>query len=160
VLITTRAGAIRLAGLRPGTPVTLTVRRGGRNLDVRLMPGAHCESPPPPPPRPDRARVAARATLGVGISCSYCWSATMAANGTHVWGFKEPPEIRQVLPGSAAARAGLRAGDLIERIDGEAITSAEGGRRFGALQPGRAVRLGVLRAGRRLELTLVPARAP
>ena len=40
--ITSREGARAFAGLRPGVPVHLTVRRGSRRLDVQVVPTARC----------------------------------------------------------------------------------------------------------------------
>jgi hypothetical protein len=66
-LITTRAGGNRFAGVTPGVPVTLGVRRDGRDMTVRIVPGSVCpeaalgtfprapfdganrHEPPPPP---------------------------------------------------------------------------------------------------------------
>ena len=42
-LITTREGGRRFGQLEVGEPVTLTVRRGGRNIDVTVTPAAKCE---------------------------------------------------------------------------------------------------------------------
>ena len=62
-LITTAEGGRRFAGLRPGVPVTLTVRREGRELDVQITPGSIClgqilahnapQMTPMPAPMPD-----------------------------------------------------------------------------------------------------------
>jgi membrane-associated protease RseP (regulator of RpoE activity) len=48
MLITTRAAGARLGNLRPGVPVTLTVRRGNREVEVRIVPDEECELPVPP----------------------------------------------------------------------------------------------------------------
>lgn len=57
LLITTRAGGERIANLEPGQPVTITVRRNGRETAYRIVPGEQCDSddlavtaqPPVPP---------------------------------------------------------------------------------------------------------------
>ncbi len=169
-LITTRGGARRYAGLRPGVLVVLTVRRGGRNLDVPIIPGSQCVPEEPVPqagsgrdvtmsghirvqPTPDDA--GRPLLLGIGLSCSYC-SLQLAPDGTATWHLSTPPRVESVAPGSAAARAGLRSGDQIVSVDGVAITTADGGRRFGALTPGKPIRIGVLRKGKTIELTAVP----
>lgn len=41
-LITTAEGGRRFAGIRPGVPVTLVVRREGRDLTVQVTPGSIC----------------------------------------------------------------------------------------------------------------------
>lgn len=45
VLITTREGGRRLANLTPGKPVTLSIRRGGREIDVTVIPRRGCNMP-------------------------------------------------------------------------------------------------------------------
>ena len=67
MLITTRAAGTRLANLREGVPLVLTVRRGNREIEVRITPDEPCDVPatpaapmvePPrdmPTPRPPRA---------------------------------------------------------------------------------------------------------
>jgi S1-C subfamily serine protease len=45
VLITTREGGRRLANLQPGTPVSLRLRRGGREMDVTVVPRLGCNMP-------------------------------------------------------------------------------------------------------------------
>ncbi len=44
LLITTRAGGDRIANLEPGRPVTITIRRGGRESAYRIVPGERCDS--------------------------------------------------------------------------------------------------------------------
>jgi S1-C subfamily serine protease len=67
-------------------------------------------------------------------------------------------EVVQVVEKSPAARAGLRAEDLIIAIDGAPITSVDELHRLMVSDAiGRTLRLGVIREGRRLELKLVPA---
>ena len=48
MLITTRAAGARLASLKPGSTVTLTIRRGNREIEVRLTPDEPCVEPPTP----------------------------------------------------------------------------------------------------------------
>ncbi len=45
VLITTRKGGRRLANLKPGVPVTLRIRRAGKEMDVTLVPRLGCNMP-------------------------------------------------------------------------------------------------------------------
>lgn len=58
-LITTREGGRRFSAMTPGEPVTLTVRRGGVETDVTLVPESACleitdVAPPRAPAPPDR----------------------------------------------------------------------------------------------------------
>lgn len=64
------------------------------------------------------------------------------------WFFTSPPEITAVEPGSPAAGAGLRRGDLLTHIDGSALTTEDGGRRLAAVEPGDTVRWTFDREGR------------
>ncbi len=45
VLITSREGSRRMANLKPGRPVTLRIRRAGREIDVVLVPRLGCSMP-------------------------------------------------------------------------------------------------------------------
>jgi serine protease DegQ len=57
--------------------------------------------------------------------------------------------VAQVISGSAAEKAGIRAGDVITKLDGEAITGANGLRvRIGEKPPGVTIRLTLLRGGK------------
>jgi regulator of sigma E protease len=66
------------------------------------------------------------------------------------------PVIDQVLPGGAAAQAGMRAGDLILSVDDVAV--ADGPAFIERIRPaaGRPVRIGLRRAGQPLELAVTP----
>jgi serine protease Do len=70
-------------------------------------------------------------------------------------------EIRQVLPGEAAAKAGLRAGDIVLAIDGEAAGSPE---RLSQLvrskDPGATVRVRVLREGTEVDVPVTLGARP
>jgi len=58
--------------------------------------------------------------------------------------------IAQVLPGSAADRAGLRSGDIIVSIDGREVPDGSALRNaIGVLRAGSKVRLGVIREGKK-----------
>jgi regulator of sigma E protease len=64
--------------------------------------------------------------------------------------------IGSVQEDSAAAEAGFQAGDLILRIDGEAVTWFEDLRRIVSEHPGTALRFDVLRDKQELVLTATP----
>ena len=169
-LITTRAGSLRLARTRPGHAVRLTIRRAGRNRDVVIVPEAG-SAPAPESPGLGAQRTAAKAhgsvetpagfeapgSLGLGLACD-C-SMKSDARGVESWTFREPPEVVGLQAGGPAEGAGVRVGDLIERIGGIVVTTPEGGRRFSAITPGQRIQLGLRRDGTRIDLTLV-ATAP
>jgi len=67
-------------------------------------------------------------------------------------------EVVEVVDGSPAADAGVRAEDLIVAIDGVPITSVDELHRLMVSDAiGRSLRVGIVRGGSRLELELVPA---
>jgi membrane-associated protease RseP (regulator of RpoE activity) len=110
------------------------------------------------------------AWLGLGIACSDCGSQQMADHTT-AWFFSASPVVVGLDASGPAARAGLRAGDLLTQIDGVALTTPDGGRRFGRLAVGQTIvltymRSGVVRTARlttgahATEQTTVPAAPP
>ena len=63
--------------------------------------------------------------------------------------------VSEVLPGSAAAKGGIKAGDVIISVDGKPITSfAELRVKIGTTAPGKAVKLGLLRNGKPVDVTV------
>lgn len=69
-----------------------------------------------------------------------------------------PPVVGKVQPDSAAAEAGLLAGDRIVGIDGDAIERFEAVQRIVRLNPGSELRITVARGGERVELVATPRR--
>jgi len=72
ILITTRAAGERLSNLDPGVPVTLTLRRNGREIQVEVTPGEKCDDDdldapavPPVVGVPPRAALAPRPIEGM-----------------------------------------------------------------------------------------------
>ncbi len=68
-----------------------------------------------------------------------------------------PPLIGQVMPGSRAEAAGLRQGDRIVAIDGKAMTTWDDLVATVQASPERTLRLSLSRAGRPLQLSVIPA---
>ncbi|QHM73650.1 serine endoprotease DegQ [Mixta intestinalis] len=63
--------------------------------------------------------------------------------------------VSEVLPHSAAATAGIKAGDIITTVDDKPITSfAELRVKIGTTQPGKAVKIGLLRDGKPVSVTV------
>ncbi len=67
--------------------------------------------------------------------------------------FRTDPVIAAIEAGSPAADV-LRNGDYIVRIDGAALRSAEGARKFASVEPGQRVNLTILRDGRTSTVSL------
>jgi regulator of sigma E protease len=82
----------------------------------------------------------------------------MGPLGMQMW--RPRPRVDEVLPGGAAARAGVQAGDLIVSIDGKAVADFDDF--LGMVKPaaGRTLQLTVVRAGRELVLPITPERDP
>ena len=66
--------------------------------------------------------------------------------------------IAQVEPGSPAARAGLRQGDVVLAVDGSAVhSSTELRNRIALIEVGSSAVLDILRDGRRSQVSVAPA---
>ncbi|MBG6246455.1 serine endoprotease DegQ [Candidatus Symbiopectobacterium sp. 'North America'] len=64
--------------------------------------------------------------------------------------------VSEVLPKSAAAKAGIKAGDVLTSLDSKPINSfAELRAKIGTTAPGKTVKIGLLREGKPLELSVV-----
>jgi regulator of sigma E protease len=66
------------------------------------------------------------------------------------------PVVNHVIAGSPAARAGIEAGDIVERIDGTKVASWSDINRLIADGKGRAVRIHVNHAGRIVDVMVAP----
>lgn len=170
-LITTREGGRRLANLRAGTPVRLGIRRGGAETSVRVVPVPGCNTPAlavtasaaRPKGRP-RANAGAEANpqaqggpgvyFGMEVDCGDCgWR---QENGDWRWHASEPLRVSAVVPGAPAQRAGIRAGDVLLRIDGRPFTTPGAGHFSAGLRPGQSVRFEVRRGGRTVVIPIIP----
>jgi len=163
-LITTREGGRRLASLTAGVPIHLRVRRAGRELLFTIVPRTGCNmpnlvvssNPRTPGPPAEKRRANPPFDFGVRIRCGDCgWTNTGSGSGV-AWRPDETPVVLSVDKGGAGEAAGLRPGDELLAIDGFSTTDRETGRPIGEITPGRPVKLTVKRAGRFLELTIVP----
>lgn len=99
--------------------------------------------------------------LGMSIECSDCSikvpKDAKEGEGAPVWTFRTAPRIERVEVDGPAAKAGLRGGDELTHIDGVPLTSEDGGRRFGAVQPGDTVVLRYRRNAADADAVLVAA---
>jgi len=182
-LITTREAGELFAMATPGEAVEFTIRRGDRVSKHAVTPEFSCERvtqrhdfvdvvvvPRPEPAPRVRVDVAPRVEVvipevaigtsvfpggwfGFGIDCN-CDIKVGEEDAPPVWTFREPPEIHSVETDSPADRAGLRRGDVLLEIDGVELTSDEGGRRFGAVEPGQEVEFTYRRGGETRTLSL------
>jgi hypothetical protein len=117
-------------------------------------PEARLEIPEPP------ALVTPRGWFGFGFQCGECYAKTEPGDSIVVWSFGSPPRVYSVDTGSPAARAGLRRGDEILKIDGISILTPEGGRRFGSVRPGQTVKWTVAREGAQRQVIARAAERP
>lgn len=95
--------------------------------------------------------------LGFGIECGPC-SVRTAGNGSRLWDFSVAPKVAGVEPGSPAARAKIETGDVIRAIDGLALTSATGARRFSTIRPDQRIRITIERNGKTREIQMTAGR--
>jgi regulator of sigma E protease len=70
---------------------------------------------------------------------------------------RTPPVVGSVDPGTAAAAAGVSAGDRIERIDGSTVRRFEDIGRLVILHPGETLSVSLVRQGRPMVVDVVPA---
>jgi serine protease Do len=108
---------VRLAIVRNGAPQTVTVRVAARRVQMTMIGLA----PPPPGPvaepfelrMPDMPRsVMSWRSAALGIECE-----ALENQLAQFFGVKEGVLVRSVLKASAAEKGGIRAGDVITRVD-------------------------------------------
>jgi regulator of sigma E protease len=69
---------------------------------------------------------------------------------------RTPPLVAGIAAGSAAAEAGLRAGDLIRTVDGQAVSRFEDIARIVSIRPEERLPITLERGGRTLEIVATP----
>jgi serine protease Do len=140
----------KISLLAPGTLVRLTAQRGTappRELVARVgEPPAQRPSPLPETPTLDAPRAD---LLGVSVADLDAAAAQrLRARGPGVW-------VQSLEPGSPAARAGLRVGDVVVEVDGRRVTSAEDFRAaVGQFAEGRKLSLRFERRGQSRNVVL------
>jgi hypothetical protein len=112
------------------------------------------------PEIPPLPALAPEGWLGVGLQCSDCSISIDEKSDRSRWRFRTPPRIYSVDSDSPAGRAGVREGDVITHLDGVKLTSADGGKRFGAVAPGDTVRWTIERDGKPQTVTMIAASRP
>jgi S1-C subfamily serine protease len=70
------------------------------------------------------------------------------------------PRIATVAPGGPAARAGIRAGDVLWRVNGQSLLSAEGANAFSRTQPGERLTFTLRRDGAERTVNLRAGECP
>lgn len=119
-LVISRGGATQtvtatLSKRKPG--LTFTGTRG--NFDFTMPELAFPPAPPIPPMPPD----VPRAFMGLRSGRLGIESESLSSQLAAYFGVKEGVLIRSVTPGSPAEKAGLKAGDVIVKVDDQTITS-------------------------------------
>lgn len=123
---------LQTAQMNPGISIPVTVRRGDRKIDVAIKPTVR--------ELVDRFGTSHR--LGeLGISS-----------------LNSLPVIGTINAGSAAEKAGLRAGDRVVAVDGKEITSFLALREIIVASPDKPLNLAIERQGQPISLVATPAR--
>jgi membrane-associated protease RseP (regulator of RpoE activity) len=90
-----------------------------------------------------------------GFACRNCHIRVDKRNGVRDFRFGTELTLGRIRAHGPTAGV-LREGDVLVAVDGAPITTAEGGRRFGALAPGRAATFTIRRDGRTSDVRVVP----
>lgn len=97
------------------------------------------------------------AIVAAGPIANFLLAIAIFAGSTYLFGKQVLiPRVDQVVVGSAAERAGLRAGDLVVAIDGQAIESFADMQRAISVRPNEQLSVTVERAGTTLTVPVVP----
>jgi hypothetical protein len=170
--LTTPEGFERFANALSGTAVRVGIRRGGQDREVSIVPGPNPSVVSAQDYYNERLRMAQRngftalrnafrsplGSLGLGVQCSRC--SVSSGRRAQAWSFHEPPVIITVDVDGPAHRALLRRGDTLTAMDGVDLTTPQGGRAFGSIEPGQRVTLSYRRAGTERRAALVAVAQP
>jgi len=138
----------------PPAPDATTTPEVPDPAEAPEAPAADLDVPQPP------SLVTPRGWFGFGFQCDDCTAHRTTRDSAAVWSFNSLPRVYSVDLGSPAAKAGLRRGDVLTRIDGVSILSPAGGRRFGLIRPGQSVRWTVVRDGTPVDVVAQAAERP
>lgn len=96
--------------------------------------------------------------VAAGPAANFLFAILLAAVMFMTYGQRQTsPVVTEVVEGSAAASAGIRAGDRFAELDGETIARFEDLQRIVRLSPGRPLEAVVIRDGAETSLTVTPA---
>lgn len=171
--VTTREAGRALAGMEPGTPVELTLRRDGELVQVEMAPVEACGSftvstGPGEMPRflrrdahgrvvrvpqdgVDRSLSSIPTGVGTvrfaaaGLVLAGATEIRVAAGGSVSWWFADDPVVAEVPEGGEAQRLGIVPGEVIVTADDEPLTAPAGVAALAAAAPGHPVMLFVRR---------------
>lgn len=133
-------GYVRIAGLGPDESTTV----GAAEAEEELL------------PRWRRAAILTAGPLANAVGAvAFLALAFVVGVEVPVWQ-DQPPEIAWVDPGSPAADAGVRQGDLVLAVDGKAVPTWRDLEMATLSSPGRTLSIRLRRAGHDHELTLTP----
>jgi membrane-associated protease RseP (regulator of RpoE activity) len=125
-------------------------------------PVARAAPAPPAPPAPPE--FLPQGWMGFGVRCSGCEINEEVNERTgrrsSTFRFSRPPEVWSVESGSPAGRVGMRNGDRLVAIDGVALVSPEGARRFATVRPGQSVEWTYERNGETHKARMTAVRRP
>lgn len=98
--------------------------------------------------------------FGLALGCSPSCTRTRAPDGTFYWRYDDYPPIVALRTNGPASMAGIRVGDVVTRVDGISILTAEGAQRFFRAGAGSRLTLTIRRAGedRQVNLEVGPPR--
>jgi hypothetical protein len=171
--LTTPEGFERWANARAGQAVRLTIRRNGQEREVTITPTDRSSASTIQDFYRERLRIAQvrgldalrgayrspMGWLGIGLECEQC-SVMSLGRRMEAWSFRVAPTVLTVDVDGPAHRAGLRRGDTLTAIDGVDLTTREGGRAFGRIEPNQRVVMTVRRDGRERQVTLTAVVRP
>ncbi len=96
--------------------------------------------------------------VAAGPAANFLFAIILAALMFMTYGQRQTsPVVTEVVEGSAAASAGVRAGDRFAELDGETIARFEDLQRIVRLSPGRPLEAVVIRDGAETSFTITPA---
>lgn len=96
--------------------------------------------------------------VAAGPAANFLFAIVLAAVMFMTYGQRHTsPVVTEVVEGSAAASAGIRAGDRFAELDGETIARFEDLQRIVRLSPGRPLEAVVVREGAETSFTVTPA---